>query len=88
MNANITHASALQGTVTVDPDKAICQRAVLLSALAEGTTRIHPWPLGDDCQQALQVVQQLGVSVSRSPLGVSVHGRGADGWRAPSANEC
>ena len=85
MKTTITHASALQGIVTVDPDKAICQRAVLLSALADGATRIHPWPPGDDCRQALQVVQQFGVSVSRSPMGVSVHGRGADGLRVPSA---
>lgn len=88
MNATITHASALQGTVTVDPDKAICQRAVLLGALADGTTRIHPWPSADDCQHALRVIQQLGVSVSRFPQGISIHGRGARGWRAPAAELC
>ena len=41
MDAIICTALPLKGTVTVPPDKAICHRAVLIAALAEGRTEIQ-----------------------------------------------
>ncbi len=83
MDAIIAQASVLRGTLSVPPDKAISHRAVLLAALAEGPTRLTPWPAADDCQRTLQVVQGLGVTVERTPREVLITGKGLGGLRPP-----
>ena len=77
MNATIQRASALQGVLTIPPDKAICHRAALLAAVANGVTEIRPWPAADDCQRTLQLVQRLGVAVRSDRQAVWIEGRGA-----------
>ncbi|MBI2104243.1 MAG: 3-phosphoshikimate 1-carboxyvinyltransferase [Candidatus Omnitrophica bacterium] len=86
MDAIVTPAQPLRGTLTVPPDKAICHRAVLLAAAAEGETDIRPWPSADDCQRTLHLVQQLGASVAVSPEAVRIRGVGEAGLREPQAN--
>lgn len=65
------------------PDKAICHRVVLASALAAGETAIAPWPDADDCQRTLDLVKRLGVTVRCAKGRVTVTGVGAAGLRAP-----
>ena len=84
MDAVIHHSPPLRGTLTPPPDKAICQRAVLIAALAQGDTVIRPWPAADDCQRVLQLVQALGVVVKRSAQDLTIQGRGAEGLQAPT----
>src|SRR3989338_2350808 len=83
MNAIIQSGALLRGALTVPPDKAICHRAVLASALAAGETAIAPWPDADDCQHTLGLVERLGVTVRRAKERVTVTGVGAAGLRAP-----
>ena len=66
-------------------DKAICHRAALLCALTKGVTELTPWSPAEDCQKTLGLLQQLGVSVSRTPEGIRIEGVGLSGLRA-SAN--
>ena len=84
MDTIIHHTEALQGTLSVPPDKAICHRAVFIAALAEGETGIRPWPEAEDCQRTLELVQALGVRVRRSSEAVTIQGRGLGGFRAPT----
>lgn len=43
-----TQKTPLQGTITVPGDKSISHRAVMLAAIAEGTSYIRRWlPAGD-----------------------------------------
>lgn len=88
MDAIIHPASPLTGTLRVPPDKAICHRAVLLGAVAEGRTVIRPWPSADDCQRTLAVVEALGVPVRRQADAVELTGVGLQGLRAPSGGLC
>jgi 3-phosphoshikimate 1-carboxyvinyltransferase len=83
MQAIIHRSGPLRGELRLPPDKAICHRAVLVAALAQGETEIHPWPSAEDCAQTLAVVQGLGVTCWRSPHGVRIEGRGRRGLRAP-----
>ena len=55
MDVLLHPAAPLRGTLTLPPDKALCQRAVLVAALADGVTEICPWPAAEDCQRALEV---------------------------------
>ena len=85
MIALIERANSLQGELVLPADKSVCHRAVLLSALARGSTTIRPWPSADDCERTLGLIEQLGVSIARSAGAVTVTGNGLRGLRAPSA---
>ena len=54
---------ALTGTVSVPGDKSISHRAVLLAALAEGTSTVHGLSPGDDVARTLAAVAALGADV-------------------------
>ncbi|MBI4342900.1 MAG: 3-phosphoshikimate 1-carboxyvinyltransferase [Candidatus Omnitrophica bacterium] len=84
MHAVIQQAKPLQGELALPPDKAICHRAVLLAALAKGSTTIHPWPSAEDCQRTLALVERLGVRGQRSANALTIEGRGLRGLQAPS----
>lgn len=84
MDALIQHSPGLHGRLSVPSDKAVCHRAVLIAAVAQGPTEIIPWPAADDSAQTLQLVEDLGVPVRRSGATVHLEGQGVEGLRAPS----
>lgn len=76
----------IAGTATVPGDKSISHRALMLGAVAEGTTAISGFLPGEDCLATLAAVRALGVAVDRDgPTDVRVHGRGFRGLRAAGA---
>jgi len=85
MDAILTRAPALQGTLTVPPDKAICHRVTLLAAVAEGVTEIRPWPTADDCQRTASLIEALGAQPVRASDSLRIVGTGSAGLAAPSA---
>lgn len=65
----------LNGETTVPGDKSISHRAVLFSAIAEGTAHIRDWLPAGDTEASLSAVQTLGVRVERhSPTELTIHG--------------
>ena len=86
MQTTICGSAPLRGKVSVPPDKAICHRAVLAAALAEGRTRVHPWPDAEDCKRTLEVVKGLGIVSERSDGAVVLTGAGRTGFQAPLAD--
>lgn len=89
MDASITRAASLTGTLQLPADKAICHRAALLCALADGPTELSPWSTAEDCQRTLELVTALGVPVTTTPHGVRIQGVGLDGLhRAASPLDC
>lgn len=83
MDAQLQAPKKFIGNIRIPPDKAICHRAVLLSSLAEGRSRLHPWPAADDCQRTLQLVKALGVAAIARGDAVEIEGRGESGFSAP-----
>ena len=72
----------LRGSVRVPGDKSISHRAVMLGALAEGTTRIRGFLEGEDTRATARVFAQLGVRVETPNAGERlVHGVGLHGLR-------
>ena len=88
MDAIIHPASPLTGTLRLPPDKAICHRALLLGAIANGETALSPWPASEDCQRTLALIEGVGVSVHRGRDAVRFTGRGLEGLRKPSGELC
>lgn len=77
---------ALHGDVTVPGDKSISHRAIMLSALAEGRTRISGFLEGEDTRATARIFRQMGVRIEAPSDGERVvHGVGLRGLRAPSA---
>lgn len=72
----------LSGSVRVPGDKSVSHRAVMLGAIAEGTTRIRGFLEGEDTRATARVFAQLGVRIEApSPGERIVHGVGLHGLR-------
>jgi 3-phosphoshikimate 1-carboxyvinyltransferase len=82
MQKIIAPASRLAGSVRIPGDKSISHRYAMLSAIAEGTTKIHNYSTGADCQSTLGCVRALGIETTNSDGVVEVHGKGLEGLRA------
>ena len=76
---------ALTGSVRVPGDKSISHRAVMLGALAEGTTSVSGFLDGEDCLCTMRAFQAMGARVEQTgATGLQVHGVGLHGLRAPA----
>ena len=75
----------LVGDLAVPAVKGICQRGVLLGAIAEGTTELRGFGHAADTDAAIRAVRALGVDVSEPAEDVvRIEGRGLRGLRAPA----
>jgi 3-phosphoshikimate 1-carboxyvinyltransferase len=82
----VTPAAEIAGEVGVPGDKSISHRALMIGAVAYGTTRVTGFLEGEDCLATLRAVAALGVDVRRTGPGeILVKGVGLDGFRAPDA---
>ena len=83
-SVTIRPVSGLHGRVRVPGDKSISHRAVLLAALARGTSRVEGFLYGGDCEATVRAVQALGVQVERPrPDTLILTSRGAHAWQEP-----
>lgn len=73
--------------VEVPGDKSLSHRAIILAAMARGTSRIVDLGPGRDVQSTIAAVTALGVPVETGGGGVTITG-GADGWQAPGTVDC
>ncbi|HEX6612762.1 MAG TPA: 3-phosphoshikimate 1-carboxyvinyltransferase [Rhodanobacteraceae bacterium] len=77
-------AGALHGELAVPGDKSVSHRAVMLAAIAEGTSRIHGFLEGADTLATVAIFQTLGVQIEAPAPGERiVHGAGLHGLHAP-----
>lgn len=75
--------TGLTGELTVPGDKSISHRAIMLGALAEGTTTIHNFLQSKDCLSTLKAFQDLGVEIDNQMDVVTVKGVGLKGLKQP-----
>lgn len=81
----IAHPSQhLRGELRVAGDKSISHRAIILGAIAEGTTEVTGFLEGEDTLATLAAFQAMGVSIERPAQGkVRIHGKGLHGLQTP-----
>lgn len=84
MNTSIKRSNGLVGSVTVPGDKSISHRALMVSALAEGTSEIHGYLDAADPHSTLRCMRDLGVSIDIAGSVITVRGHGLHGFRTPS----
>jgi 3-phosphoshikimate 1-carboxyvinyltransferase len=75
----------LFGKVWIPGDKSISHRALLLGAIASGTSRVQNFLPSADCQATLRAVRALGIQIDQpSPATLVVRGQGLHGLREPN----
>ena len=77
----------VEGELRVPGDKSISHRAVMLSAIADGDSRISGMLEGADVIATMNAFAQMGVSIDRTAPGcVLVRGVGIAGLKPPAAD--
>lgn len=85
MKKTVQPAAALQGTVTLPPDKSISHRAAMFAALSDEESVIGNYSNAADPQSTLSCLGQLGVRVQRDNNRVTIQGVGRDHFQKPDA---
>ncbi len=78
-------AAAVVGAIGVPAVKGICQRGVLLGAVADGESELRGFGHAADTDTAIEVVRALGVDVRIDGDTVRIGGRGLRGLTEPDA---
>src|SRR3984957_12193594 len=86
MDKKISSATSVSGAVTLPGDKSISHRYAMIASIAEGPTRILNYSTGADCHSTLGCIRALGIEVEGQGAEFTVHGKGLDGLREPSAD--
>lgn len=73
------------GSVDVPGDKSVSHRALLLGAVAQGTTKISGFLRSEDCLATLLALRVMGVDISEEGPEVVVNGVGPSGLSQPTA---
>ncbi len=79
MKITIGRSRPLLGEFQVPGDKSISHRALMLSAIANGTSEISGLLDAHDTQSTVRCLQQLGVRINRKSSATVVEGRGPYG---------
>lgn len=74
---------ALNGTITLPPDKSISHRSVLFASLADEASTIHNYSSAADPESTVSCMRQLGVRIDKDGSDLVVHGAGRDGLKTP-----
>ncbi len=82
ISKTVSPSPTARGRVTVPGDKSVSHRALLLSALAHGETRVSGLGMGGDVRSTRRVLTALGVEIRDEGADVVVVGRGWEGLRA------
>jgi 3-phosphoshikimate 1-carboxyvinyltransferase len=71
------------GTMRVPGDKSISHRALMLGAIASGTTSVSGFLPGEDCLATMAAVRAMGIAVEQhDATTITVTGKGLHGLRA------
>ena len=86
MDKKISPAASVSGSITLPGDKSISHRYAMIASIAEGPTRIQNYSTGADCHSTLACMRALGIEVEGQGTEFTVHGKGLNGLREPSAD--
>ena len=82
----VTPGGPLGGEIRVAADKSISHRAVILGAIATGTSRIQNLLEGEDVRATVGAFRQMGVSIEKTGAGgYVIEGVGLHGLQPPAA---
>ena len=83
-SVTVTPGRPLRGTLSVPGDKSITHRAIILSALGDGTATISGYCRGEDCLNTARAFRTLGVRIDEREERLVFHGKGMWGLSEPA----
>lgn len=83
MVETVQPALALNGTITLPPDKSISHRSVLFASLADEASTIYNYSTAADPESTILCMRQLGVRIDKDGNDLVVHGVGRSGLTSP-----
>src|SRR5690625_4351948 len=73
----------IAGDVEVPGDKSISHRAVMLGAMAKGTTKVTNFLNGEDCLHTISAFRALGVSIEQKGTDLTIESNGLSTLQEP-----
>jgi len=74
----------LRGEVSVPGDKSISHRSIMFGSLAEGTTRVSGFLMGEDNLSTWKAFESMGVTISQTGIdALEIKGVGLNGLQEP-----
>ncbi|MFH1459100.1 MAG: 3-phosphoshikimate 1-carboxyvinyltransferase [Candidatus Omnitrophota bacterium] len=90
MQIKIKKINRISGEFTVPADKSVSQRAIILSAVATGTTIIDNFLKSDDTQRTIAAFQAMKIPIKikriNNRIRVTVKGKGLTGLKVPATD--
>lgn len=87
MTSVTVEAKKLRGKLIAPADKSISHRVVVVSALAQGQTKVKNLSTCQDCLQTITAFKNMGITITRSRDGFIIQGKGLDGLHRPVKGE-
>ena len=83
-NRTIASIKSLRGEVSVPGDKSISHRSIMFGSLAEGTTRVSGFLMGEDNLSTWKAFESMGVTISQTGIDeLEIKGVGLNGLQEP-----
>lgn len=83
-NRRVRPIKSLRGEVSVPGDKSISHRSIMLGSLAEGTTRVNGFLMGEDNLSTWKAFEAMGVTIVQTGINaLEIKGVGLDGLKEP-----
>ncbi|WP_312096849.1 3-phosphoshikimate 1-carboxyvinyltransferase, partial [Niallia sp.] len=73
----------LNGEIAVPGDKSISHRSIMFGSIAEGTTTVTNFLLGEDCLSTISCFRKLGVLIEQNAEKVVIYGKGIGELQEP-----
>lgn len=85
MQITLTSRHCLRGEALVGPDKSISHRSVILSALAQGQSRVKNFLVAEDTLSSCHCLRMMGVNIKQQGSEVVLDSPGLEGLIEPHA---
>ena len=87
VNSNfiINNSNALQGDLTIPGDKSVTHRAIILSSLSNGNSKIFNGLQSEDCKKTISAFESLGVKINIKDDFIEVFGAGLNSLKKPKS---
>lgn len=79
----VSNSRNIKGTIDIPGDKSISHRAIMLGSLANGTTKVSNFLMGDDCLSTVECFKQMGIDISIKQDTLFIKGKGLHGLKKP-----
>jgi len=76
-----SRVNKLNGTIEVPADKSITHRAVMLSSIANGHSRIENYLASGDCKSSINAFRNMDVKIVEDGYALDIYGVGLDGLK-------